>query len=249
MTSPIDAAGPQATLPATYNPAAAKLNTSGTGKPPELVDSQAFLQLLVAQLKYQDPTNPVDTSNFMNQTAMLSQVQTMTSMSSTLSEMFTAQQTASATSMLGKAISFVDPSGNQVAGMVDTVSMSRGTAMLHVGDFAVPLSGVLAVANPVPVDDGGIDPTAPADGVDGAAGSSAAGSSATGSGVAGSDDGTAPATDAPGGADTPSANGQDPATDSSAEPPAGPSAATDPANAPDDGSGSAPVTRPDTVST
>src|SRR5690606_29441427 len=122
MTSPIDSVGPPATLPANYDPTTAKLNASGTGKPPEMFDSEMFLNLLVAQLKYQDPTSPVDTSNFMNQTAMLSQVQTMNTMSDTLADMMTAQQTASATSMIGKAISFVDPSGKQVSGVVDGVS-------------------------------------------------------------------------------------------------------------------------------
>lgn len=159
MTSPID--GITATLPPDYDPANAKVNASGTGKPSQMLDSQAFLQLLVAQLKYQDPTNPVDTSNFMNQTAMLTQVQTMNSMSTTLTDMVAAQQTASATSMIGKVIAFVDPAGNQVEGIVDAVSLHKGSAMLHVGDLAVPLAGVLAVTNPVPLADGGIDPATP----------------------------------------------------------------------------------------
>jgi flagellar basal-body rod modification protein FlgD len=149
MTSPVDSVGPPATLPTTYDPSKATVNASGTGKPTEMFDSKMFLNLLVAQLKYQDPTNPVDTSNFMNQTAMLSQVQTMNTMSTTLSEMMTAQQTASATSMIGKAISFVDPAGKQVTGVVDGVSFHSGAALLHVGDLAVPLAGVLVVADPV----------------------------------------------------------------------------------------------------
>jgi len=148
MTSPVDSVGPAATLPADYDPSKAKVNASGTGKPTEVFDSEMFLNLLVAQLKYQDPTNPVDTSNFMNQTAMLSQVQTMNTMSGTLADMMSAQQAASATSMIGKAISFVDPTGQQVTGVVDGVSFHSGTAMLHVGELAVPLAGVLVVADP-----------------------------------------------------------------------------------------------------
>ncbi|MBN9610557.1 MAG: hypothetical protein BGO26_16235 [Actinobacteria bacterium 69-20] len=149
MTAPIDTVGPPATLPAGYDPTQAKVNTSGTGKPTEMFDPQMFLNLLVAQLKYQDPTNPTDTSQFMSQTAMLSQVQTMNSMSSTLSDLVAAQQASSATAMIGKAISFVDPVGKQTSGIVDAVSLHGGQAMLHVGELAVPLAGVLAVANAV----------------------------------------------------------------------------------------------------
>ncbi len=160
MTSPVDSVGPAATLPADYDPSKAKVNASGTGKPTEMFDSEMFLNLLVAQLKYQDPTNPVDTSNFMNQTAMLSQVQTMNTMSGTLADMMSAQQAASATSMIGRAISFVDPTGQQVTGVVDGVSFHSGTAMLHVGELAVPLAGVLVVADPSVVGGGSTDGTA-----------------------------------------------------------------------------------------
>lgn len=181
MTSPVDSVGPPATLPATYDPSKATVNASGTGKPTEMFDSQMFLNLLVAQLKYQDPTNPVDTSNFMNQTAMLSQVQTMNTMSTTLSDMMAAQQAASATSMIGKAISFVDPSGKQVTGVVDGVSFHSGAAMLHVGDLAVPLAGVLVVADPVVLGDGSgtTDGTAAPD----SAGTDTAGGSGTADGT------------------------------------------------------------------
>lgn len=239
MTSPAD--GIQATLPSTYNPSSATLNSSGSGKASEMLDSQAFLQLLVAQLKYQDPTNPVDTSNFMNQTAMLSQVQTMNTMSTTLSDMMSAQQSATATGMLGKAISFLDPSGNLVAGIVDVVSMNNGVARLHVGDLAVPLAGVVAVAEPTTLSDGGIDPA------EGAGDATDTGDTAdtggTGSADAASDSSGAstPADDAP--ADDTLADDApaDDATAATDDPTGGTGAAADPATSP------APTLRPDTI--
>ena len=146
MTSPVDSVGPPATLPVTYDPSKATVNASGTGKPTEMFDSEMFLNLLVAQLKYQDPTNPVDTSSFMNQTAMLSQVQTMTSMSSTLTSLASAQQAQAATSLIGKQITYADSSGMQVKGVVDSASILATGATLHVGDTSVPLSSVLEVS-------------------------------------------------------------------------------------------------------
>lgn len=150
MTDPI---GPLATVP--YGPNFDPLEGLRVGlnrdqqQVDQMLDPQAFLQLLVAQLQYQDPTNPADTSEFMNQTAMLSQVQSMNAMSSAVFEMITAQQTTTATSMIGKAISYIDPSGEQAAGVVTSVSMHGGVPLLHVGDVGVPLSGVLEVAEPV----------------------------------------------------------------------------------------------------
>jgi flagellar basal-body rod modification protein FlgD len=127
----------------------AAAQTAATNQPTKsLLDPQAFLQLLVAQLKYQDPTNPVDTSTFMNQTAMLSQVQTMNTMSATLTALVGAQQAQAATSLIGKTVTYADSSGKQVTGVVTAASILATGATLHVGDATVPLSSVLEVSAP-----------------------------------------------------------------------------------------------------
>jgi len=151
MTDPIGAlALPPATLPSpgTSGAGATSASAGGAATGTSLLDPQAFLQLLIAQLQYQDPSNPVDTSSFLNQTAMLSQVQSMTTMASTLSDLAAAQQTQAATALIGRQISFLDPDGVTTSGTVTAVSMRSGVGMLHVDDLAVPLSGVLEVTDP-----------------------------------------------------------------------------------------------------
>lgn len=116
----------------------------GTGS---LLDPQAFLQLLVAQLQYQDPSNPTDTSTFMNQTAMLSQVQTMNSMSSTLTALADAQQAQSATDLIGKQVTYLDSDGMRVTGTATAANL-QGSATLQIGGATVPLANVVEVAAP-----------------------------------------------------------------------------------------------------
>lgn len=145
MTSPVGGTAAVGTIDPTGAPADAA-GAAARGSQQSLLDPQAFLQLLVAQLQYQDPTNPVDTSSFMNQTAMLSQVQTMTSMSSTLTSLASAQQAQAATSLIGKQITYADSSGAQVKGIVDSASILASGATLHVGATSVPLSSVLEVS-------------------------------------------------------------------------------------------------------
>jgi flagellar basal-body rod modification protein FlgD len=144
---------PAAAAHAQYTPAAATGSTgSGASSPSStdnsLLDPQAFLQLLVAQLQYQDPTNPTDTSTFMNQTAMLSQVQTMNSMSSTLASLADAQQAQSATSLIGKQVTYLDDNGLRTTGTVTSANLLSSGATLQIGDIEVPLSGVVEVALP-----------------------------------------------------------------------------------------------------
>lgn len=51
------------------------------------VTGQQFLQLLVAQLKYQNPMQPLDSSKFLTQLATLEQVQLLQSIQSELSQL------------------------------------------------------------------------------------------------------------------------------------------------------------------
>jgi flagellar basal-body rod modification protein FlgD len=155
MTTPISAIGamtPFATDPTTTDPTPSASSTSSTASTSStsstssmMLDPQAFLQLLVAQLKYQDPSNPVDTSSFMNQTAMLSQVQTMNSMSSTLSALVSAQQAQAATGLIGKHITYLDDKGMRVDGAVSAANLLSSGATLVVDGATVPLASVVGV--------------------------------------------------------------------------------------------------------
>jgi flagellar basal-body rod modification protein FlgD len=63
-----------------------------------------FLTLMLAQLKNQDPTSPVDSNTFLTQLAQLSEVQginTLNTSFSTLSSSLTSAQTLQASSLLG----------------------------------------------------------------------------------------------------------------------------------------------------
>ena len=149
MTSPISGVP---TVAATLPPGTAAATTASTAggaaknSTDSLLDPKAFLQLLVAQLQYQDPSNPVDTSSFLNQTAMLSQVQTMTGMSDTLATLSSSQQIQAATGLIGKQVSYLDDSGATQKGVVSTATLSGGNATLLVGGSSVPLDKVVQVS-------------------------------------------------------------------------------------------------------
>ena len=148
MTSAINgvtSTGAVGTIDASTAPPASE-TASSTSSSNSLLDPQAFLKLLVAQLQYQDPTNPVNTSDFMNQTATLSQVQTMASMSSTLSSLATAQSGQEATAMIGKNVSYTDASGMPASGQVNSVQLLASGPMLQVGNDSVALSSISAVS-------------------------------------------------------------------------------------------------------
>ncbi|WP_201308981.1 flagellar hook assembly protein FlgD [Puerhibacterium puerhi] len=117
-----------------------------TAKDGSTLDSEAFLQLLVAQLRYQDPTSPMDTTQLMAQTTQMTSVEQLVALADTQREAFAMQQRATAASLVGKQITAVDAEGTKVTGVVSAVSYESGTPLLQVGDVLVPLDLVTVVA-------------------------------------------------------------------------------------------------------
>jgi flagellar basal-body rod modification protein FlgD len=120
------------------------MSSSGAADNTQL-SSQAFLQLLVAQLQYQDPSSPVDTSSFMNETATLTQVQTMEQNAQASTEMLAAQRAQTASSLVGHTVSYTASDGSTKTGYVSAATISSANPTLQVGDSQVDLSQIQQV--------------------------------------------------------------------------------------------------------
>jgi flagellar basal-body rod modification protein FlgD len=117
MTDAISGSSPLATNTATTQAA------KSTG-----FDSDTFLQLLVAQLKYQDPSNPTSSSEFMAQTATLAQVQSLNEIADQNSQALALQRSLSAGALVGHTVSYTDSDGSTKTGTVTSVKISNDGA-------------------------------------------------------------------------------------------------------------------------
>ena len=83
------------------------------------MDKDAFLQLLVAQMKYQDPLEPTSNTEYISQYATFSQVEQMQNMAASM-------ELSRASSMVGKLVNVETTNSNgetkQVQGMVEYVT-------------------------------------------------------------------------------------------------------------------------------
>src|SRR3981189_775727 len=107
LTNGIHAATP-ATGTGTGTGTTATGSTGSTGSKPAASSTTLggtnFLTLMLAQLKHQDPTSPVDSNTFLTQLAQLSQVQGITQLNtsfSALSTSLSSSQALQASSLLG----------------------------------------------------------------------------------------------------------------------------------------------------
>ena len=111
-----------------------------------LENPNTFLNLLVAQLKYQDPLNPTSGTQFLSQTAQLTEVETMNQLQSEVSQENTTSQQVASTSMIGQTVSATLSDGTTVSGVVQGVSLdTSGGPTLNVNGTSVPLSDVQSV--------------------------------------------------------------------------------------------------------
>lgn len=115
--------------------------------PTKDLDKDAFLKLMVAQLKYQDPTKPADGAEFLAQTAQFTMVEKLAQMATGQGELLAAQLMLGASSLVGRTVSYVDAEGLTQTGVVSSASFAGSTPTLHVGDTDVALSSVKEVRN------------------------------------------------------------------------------------------------------
>ena len=103
-------------------------------------DDQMFMKLLIAQLQNQDPTNPADTSDFMQQISSMTMVESMTGMAKTFETMsnslLSSQSALQASSMVGQRV-FIN---TDIAQMTQQGGALPGTVNLESNTTALRLS-------------------------------------------------------------------------------------------------------------
>jgi flagellar basal-body rod modification protein FlgD len=106
---------------------------------------EAFLQLLVAQLKYQDPMNPAQGTEFLAQTAQFAMVEKLTALTQQSSDALAAQRAVQAGQLVGKQVSFTDADGTTSTGLVTGARLLATGPVLLVGGQEIALSSVTEI--------------------------------------------------------------------------------------------------------
>jgi len=122
---------------------AAAAATSGAGSSAlGTLDSDAFLNLLVAQLRYQNPMAPSDPSAMLQQSATFTQVETTQKLLAAQQQAAGLQEAVAASSMVGREVVATPPDGPALTGIVEGVRFTPAGTVLRVGGYEVPLLAV-----------------------------------------------------------------------------------------------------------
>ena len=120
-------------------------SSTATAKDKNAVDTDMFLKLLVAQLKYQDPNNATDPSQFLSQSAQFSTVEKLAAMEKLSQKVYDSTRQQTAASMVGQTVTWTDAGGKAQTGVVGAVSVGATTPNLTVGTLTVSLDQVTSV--------------------------------------------------------------------------------------------------------
>ncbi len=111
--------------------------------PGALLDRDAFLKLLVAQLKHQDPSSPADASQMLQQSAQLTMVDRLNEIAESMTAASAIDRLSLAGSMIGREITFLDERSTLTEAPVESVRFEEGEFVLLAGGFSVPIEAVL----------------------------------------------------------------------------------------------------------
>ena len=100
-----------------------------------LLQPNTFLSLLVDELKYQNPMDPTNSADFMNQIAELSQVEQLQTVSS-------SSEISEAAGLMGQTVTGNDTSGDEITGEVTGVTNGTSGPTLDINGDSVDLSAV-----------------------------------------------------------------------------------------------------------
>jgi flagellar basal-body rod modification protein FlgD len=130
MTTPISSAD-TSTVPV-GDTATSTADDTGTAS---LLQPNTFLSLLVDELKYQNPMDPTNSADFMNQIAELSQVEQLQTVSS-------SSEISEAAGLIGQTVTGNDTSGDEITGKVTGVTNGTSGPTLDINGDSVDLSAV-----------------------------------------------------------------------------------------------------------
>lgn len=125
---------------AAFRSASAKLDDSLRG-----LDMDNFLDLMIAELQNQDPLDPLENHELLQQISQIREVGATERLTTTLDAVLLGQNVSSASNLLGKNVRAITDDGSPVEGLVDRVTIVDGIPKLLINDQEVRLTNVAEI--------------------------------------------------------------------------------------------------------
>lgn len=133
-------------MPITFTAPVAGAGQSAPAAPPvSPFNGDAFMKLLLTQLKHQDPLNPMKDQEFMAQLAQMNTLSEIQKLNANVEAMSRAQVLAQGASLIGRMVQAVS-NGQAVQGTVASARINGSEVLLDLGAAVVKMSDVRLVS-------------------------------------------------------------------------------------------------------
>ncbi|MBC7817387.1 MAG: flagellar hook capping protein [Planctomycetaceae bacterium] len=109
------------------------------------VGQDQFLKLMVAQLKSQDPLEPIKDQEFLGQLAQFSTLSGIEKLNASFGDMLSLQQITQGANLMGQQIIYRNSDNQTAQGTVQGFAVNEGRIELQVGNDAVTLDNVIGM--------------------------------------------------------------------------------------------------------
>jgi flagellar basal-body rod modification protein FlgD len=105
----------------------------------------AFLKILLAQMRNQDPLNPADGTAMITQLAQFSSLEQMQNLNTKLDRLIEVQLLGELSGLVGKLVSFSGENDEVLEGTVQSLVWGGDKSRLRINDALIPLARLLEV--------------------------------------------------------------------------------------------------------
>ncbi len=116
------------------------------------LDINHFLQLMIAELTNQDPLNPMDNTQLVQQIGELRSIAASDQLTGTLQSLQTQQSLTTASGLIGKEVTALDSNNEDITGTITSVSVevdpennAKRSYRVKIGDQTIDLQNVREV--------------------------------------------------------------------------------------------------------
>jgi flagellar basal-body rod modification protein FlgD len=112
------------------------------------LDLDSFLKLMITELQNQDPLDPMENSEMLQQLSQMRSISASDKLTTTLDAVLLGQNLTTASSLIGKEVNALSDDGSNIQGTIDRVTVTPGaddnlaTVQVHIGDYTVSLQNV-----------------------------------------------------------------------------------------------------------
>ena len=89
-----------------------------------MLDKDSFLKLMMVELQHQDPLQPTDPTQYINELSQMTTLEQTTNMAASEAKVAAEESNVGALQLLGHKVTYTDASGTTLSGTVQKVQMT-----------------------------------------------------------------------------------------------------------------------------